>query len=55
MLRRTAAFQDAALVRTRDPNKLADCDVVVDVGGVYDADKFRFDHHQVREWFFAIL
>ncbi len=21
-------------------------DIVVDVGGVYDAEKFRFDHHQ---------
>ncbi|RUS33883.1 hypothetical protein BC938DRAFT_483401, partial [Jimgerdemannia flammicorona] len=46
MLRQTAAFKDAALVRSRDAAKLAVCDVVVDVGGVYDVEKFRFDHHQ---------
>ena len=34
------------LVRTRDPPKLAQCDIVVDVGGVYDPAAQRFDHHQ---------
>jgi uncharacterized UPF0160 family protein len=34
------------LVRTRDPAKLATCDVVVDVGGVYDPATQRYDHHQ---------
>lgn len=34
------------LVRTRDPAKLGTCDIVVDVGGVYDAAARRFDHHQ---------
>lgn len=34
------------LVRTRDPAKLDECDIVVDVGAVYDAAKLRFDHHQ---------
>jgi len=32
--------------RTRDADELAQCDVVVDVGGVYDADSHRYDHHQ---------
>ena len=32
--------------RTRDPATLDTCDIVVDVGGVYDVDKQRFDHHQ---------
>jgi len=32
--------------RTRDPAILDTCDVVVDVGGVYDESKQRFDHHQ---------
>ena len=34
------------IVRTRDAEKLAECDFVVDVGGVYDPEKGRFDHHQ---------
>lgn len=32
--------------RTRDPNILETCDIVVDVGAVYDEGKRRFDHHQ---------
>ena len=35
-----------AVCRTRDPKKLEQCDVVVDVGGVYDPDSHRYDHHQ---------
>ncbi|MES9897900.1 MAG: MYG1 family protein [Sedimenticola sp.] len=34
------------LVRTRDSNVITEADIVVDVGGQYDADKNRFDHHQ---------
>lgn len=34
------------IVRTRDPEKLERCDFVCDVGGVYDPEKRRFDHHQ---------
>lgn len=34
------------LVRTRDPAVLDTCTIVVDVGGVYDEAKQRFDHHQ---------
>ncbi|PIS03176.1 MAG: hypothetical protein COT85_03910 [Chlamydiae bacterium CG10_big_fil_rev_8_21_14_0_10_42_34] len=33
--------------RTRDPKILNKCDFVCDVGGIYDATKRRFDHHQV--------
>lgn len=35
------------IVRSRDPEKLATCEFVCDVGGVYDPDKKLFDHHQV--------
>lgn len=35
------------VVRTRDENRLAACDFVCDVGGVYDPASRRFDHHQV--------
>ncbi|KJR84612.1 MYG1 protein [Sporothrix schenckii 1099-18] len=47
MLRRHVPdYAGASLVRTRDPAKLAESHTVVDVGGEYDADKLRFDHHQ---------
>lgn len=46
LLRTLDEYKDAELVRTRDPEKLSDCDVVVDVGGVYDAASHRYDHHQ---------
>ncbi|ORZ19596.1 metal-dependent protein hydrolase [Absidia repens] len=46
MLKQTAAFNQASLIRTRDPAKLAECTVVVDVGGVYDAAQHKYDHHQ---------
>jgi len=34
------------IVRTRDPEIIKTGDFVADVGGVYDPDKNRFDHHQ---------
>lgn len=34
------------LVRTRDPEVIAQADIVYDVGGVYDPESLRFDHHQ---------
>ena len=34
------------LVRTRDLAVIASADIVIDVGGEYDADAGRFDHHQ---------
>ena len=36
------------VVRTRDPAKLAQCEFVCDVGGVYDPALKRFDHHQAE-------
>jgi uncharacterized UPF0160 family protein len=36
----------AELVRTRDPALLASADLVFDVGGSFDPDRQRFDHHQ---------
>ncbi|MCA9528988.1 MAG: MYG1 family protein [Myxococcales bacterium] len=37
---------DASVVRTRDEATLAEQDVVVDVGGRFDPEARRFDHHQ---------
>ncbi|CAJ0954536.1 unnamed protein product, partial [Mesorhabditis belari] len=46
LLRKLPEFSDFDLVRTRDPAMLESCDVVVDVGGVFDHEKRRYDHHQ---------
>ncbi|ANQ08908.1 Uncharacterized protein PCOAH_00034170 [Plasmodium coatneyi] len=46
MLKFLPEYKDAKIIRTRDQEKLNQCDVVVDVGGVYDHEKKRYDHHQ---------
>ncbi|XP_059051756.1 MYG1 protein [Achroia grisella] len=46
MLKRLPQYKDAEIVRTRDPGKLKECDIVVDVGAVYDHENKRYDHHQ---------
>jgi uncharacterized UPF0160 family protein len=39
-------FKNAEIVRTRKQELLDTCDVVVDVGGVFDHGAMRYDHHQ---------
>ena len=39
-------FPSFKLIRTRDLALIAKADIVIDVGGEYDADTDRFDHHQ---------
>jgi len=39
-------FPSFKLIRTRDLDIIAKADIVLDVGGEYDADADRFDHHQ---------
>ncbi|KAI4865830.1 metal-dependent protein hydrolase [Hypoxylon rubiginosum] len=46
MLRLLPAYAGSSLVRTRDPALLETCHTVVDVGGEYDAERHRYDHHQ---------
>ncbi|CAG5053549.1 unnamed protein product [Parnassius apollo] len=46
MLKRLPEYEDADIIRTRDMTKLIDCDIVVDVGAVFDHSKKRYDHHQ---------
>jgi uncharacterized UPF0160 family protein len=46
LLRQTATYRDSDLIRSRDPAVLDTCDIVVDVGAIYDESKQRFDHHQ---------
>lgn len=38
---------DVKVVRSRDPEIINGADYVVDVGGIYDEEKKRFDHHQI--------
>ncbi len=46
MLKLIPEFAAADVLRTRQPELLAACAVVVDVGGQYCAERGRFDHHQ---------
>lgn len=39
-------FKDWGVARTRDESKLAKCGILVDVGGIYDPGRMKFDHHQ---------
>uniref|UniRef100_A0A3P8SGP1 Myg1 exonuclease n=1 Tax=Amphiprion percula TaxID=161767 RepID=A0A3P8SGP1_AMPPE len=45
-LRQLPEYTDAEIIRTRDPAQLAECDIVVDVGGEFDPKRHRYDHHQ---------
>lgn len=40
--------ENCEVLRTRDENIISSCDYVVDVGGLYDESKNRFDHHQIE-------
>ncbi|KAJ6239583.1 protein myg1 [Anaeramoeba flamelloides] len=40
-------YTNHTIIRTRDENTLAMCDIVVDVGGIYDHNRKRYDHHQM--------
>jgi len=46
MLKCLPEYADATVVRTRNPDVLAQCNIVVDVGAVYDPATHRYDHHQ---------
>ena len=42
----TDSYCLSALKRSRDPAVLDTCDIVVDVGALYNEETLRFDHHQ---------
>lgn len=42
----TSLYHNAKITRTRSPEILEKQDILVDVGGIYDPTKNRFDHHQ---------
>lgn len=37
---------DVTIIRSRDASTIEKADIVYDVGGIYDPEKDRFDHHQ---------
>jgi len=46
MLKLLPDYASATVIRTRNPEVLAQCQVVVDVGAVYIPEQHRYDHHQ---------
>jgi uncharacterized UPF0160 family protein len=46
MLKCLPAYQSLPIVRTRTPEDIDGAAIVVDVGGTYEPEKQRFDHHQ---------
>ena len=46
LLQSLPEFQSHEVLRTRDLELLDQCDIVVDVGSVFDPARKRFDHHQ---------
>ncbi|OMH79965.1 UPF0160 protein [Zancudomyces culisetae] len=46
MLKQLDDYTDAEIKRTRDAKVLDGCDIIVDVGGVYDHESKKYDHHQ---------
>jgi uncharacterized UPF0160 family protein len=46
MLQQLDEFKNHKIVRSRDANVLAKCEIVVDVGSVFDPESKKFDHHQ---------
>lgn len=46
LLKQLPAYKHANIVRSRDLDVLKECDIVVDVGNVYNHASKRYDHHQ---------
>lgn len=46
MLQQIPKYTDATIIRTRSDEIIKSCDIVVDVGSIFDDKANRFDHHQ---------
>lgn len=46
MLKQLDRFKHHEIIRTRDPQLLANAEIIVDVGDVLDIKRLRLDHHQ---------
>lgn len=40
-------YPEAKIIRTRDEEEIKKANIVVDVGGIYNEQSMRFDHHQI--------
>ncbi|XP_044739894.1 MYG1 protein-like [Chrysoperla carnea] len=45
LLQKIPQLKNAKIIRTRDPNVLDKCTILVDVGDIYDPKRHRYDHH----------
>lgn len=46
LLKQLPTYAEAKIIRSRNDSVLKDCDIVVDVGAVFDSATHRYDHHQ---------
>merc|ERR1719343_1765195 len=46
MLKTLSVYADLPIIRTRSPAEIDKAKIVVDVGGTYEPEKHRYDHHQ---------
>ncbi|KAJ3437361.1 protein myg1 [Anaeramoeba flamelloides] len=46
MIKLLPEYKNHTITRTRDETEINESDIVVDVGGIYDHEKKRYDHHQ---------
>jgi uncharacterized UPF0160 family protein len=46
MLRLLPTYENSIVIRSRDPEKLLKCSIIVDVGAKYEPERNLFDHHQ---------
>ncbi|KAG7363401.1 UPF0160 domain containing protein [Nitzschia inconspicua] len=46
MLQQLSEYRHSKIVRSRDASILETCNIVLDVGGVYDHASLKYDHHQ---------
>lgn len=46
MLQQLEQYRHSPVIRSRDPDVLASCHIVLDVGGIYNHAQLRYDHHQ---------
>ena len=46
LLRQLPLYRNSPVIRSRDNAVLDTCDIVIDVGGVYDHASLKYDHHQ---------
>ena len=46
LLKINPKYSKYSVIRTRELKELEKCEIVCDVGGIYNEQQLRFDHHQ---------